>query len=260
MHSPSQYYIHNPTSQSMFRQILRRYGILKTTIGMTLISILLSVGITFGVNFFLSGGGSLGDGLVIAVLAPAVIAPVMSIWMLRLLSELDQAEQKLQILSHTDELTQTYNRRYFMQFGEQEFKRAQRYGEAFSIALLDLDNFKEINDSRGHLVGDDVLRRFCYLLKQEIRQTDIFARYGGDEFVFLFPQTNRQQAQTWAERLYEKYAFAPLAFEGTTVHISFSIGMATFDSTINDLDDLLKKADDALYRAKGSGGNKLVFD
>src|SRR5690349_6468627 len=242
----------------MLRQTLRRYGIIKTTFGMTLISILLSIGITFSINFFL-GGGPLGDGIAIAILAPAVIAPVMSIWMLRLLRELDQAEQKLQILSHTDELTQTYHRRYFMQSGEQEFKRAQRYGEIFSIALLDLDNFKEINDSHGHLIGDDVLRRFCYLLKQEIRQTDIFARYGGDEFVFLFPQTNRQQALAWAERLYEKYEVTPPAFEGMRVLLTFSIGMATFDATINDLDDLLKKADHALYRAKDGGGNKLVF-
>jgi diguanylate cyclase (GGDEF)-like protein len=242
----------------MLRQILRSFGIIKTTIGLTLISILLSVGITFSINSLLSGG-PLGEGLAIAILAPALITPVMSIWMLRLLSELDRAEQKLKILSHTDELTQTYNRRYFMQCGEQEFKRARRYGEVFSLALLDLDNFKEINDSRGHLIGDDVLRRFCYLLKQEIRQTDIFARYGGDEFVFLFPQTNRQQALAWAERLYEKYDVTPLAFEETTVHLSFSIGMATFDSTINDLDDLLNKADHALYRAKDGTGSKLVF-
>ena len=242
----------------MLRQILRRYGIIKTTVGMTLISILLSIGITFGINFSLSGG-PLGEGIAIAILAPAVIAPVMSIWMLRLLSELDQAEQKLQILSHTDELTQTYNRRYFMQCGEQEFKRARRYGEIFSIALLDLDNFKEINDSRGHLIGDDVLRKFCGLLKEEIRQTDIFARYGGDEFVFLFPQTRRQEAFIWAKRLYEKFEVTSLTLDGTTVQLSFSIGMATFDATINDLDDLLRKADHALYRAKDSGGNKLVF-
>ena len=150
---------------SMFRQILRRHGITKTSVGLTLISIFLSVVITRGINFFLSGSPP-GDGLVIAILVPAIIAPVMSLQMLRLLHDLDQAAEKLKILSYTDELTQTHNRRYFIQFGEQELRRAQRYGEAFTIVLLDIDNFKEINDTGGHLIGDKVLRNLSDLLKK----------------------------------------------------------------------------------------------
>ena len=243
---------------SLFRKTLRRHGITKITIGLTLISILLSVGITISVNFFLQGG-SLGDGLVIAILAPAIIAPVMSLQMLRLLSDLDHAEEKLQILSNTDELTQSYNRRYFIQFGEQELKRSQRYGEVFSIALLDIDNFKEINDKGGHLMGDRLLRKLSYLLKEAIRQSDVFARYGGDEFVLLFPKTNREQSQIWAEHLYETFTSTSIDLEGLEVQLSFSIGVATFDSTTTDLDDLLKNADRALYQAKKTGGNKLVL-
>jgi diguanylate cyclase (GGDEF)-like protein len=243
---------------SLFRKTLRHHGITKTIIGLTLISILLSIGITISVNFFVQGG-PLGEGLDIAILAPAIIAPAMSLQMLRLLSELDQAEEKLKILSNTDELTQTYNRRYFIQFGEQELKRAQRYEDVFSIVLLDIDNFKEVNDNGGHLMGDKVLRKLAYLLKKEIRQTDVFARYGGDEFVFLFPKTNRQQALIWAERLYEQFSAPSIDLEMLEVRPSFSIGIATFDSTATNLDDLLAKADRALYQAKKSGGNKLVF-
>jgi diguanylate cyclase (GGDEF)-like protein len=243
---------------SMFRKILRHHGSTKTSIGLTLISILLSIVITLIVNFFLKGG-PLGDGLLIAILAPAIIAPVMSLQMLRLLSDLDQAEEKLKILSNIDELTQTYNRRFFMQFGEQELKRSQRHGDSFSIALLDIDNFKQINDNAGHLIGDKVLQKLSYLLKNEIRQSDVFARYGGDEFVFLFPETNLRQALIWAERLYGRLAATYINLKTLEVQPSFSIGIATSDATTTSLDDLLAKADRALYQAKKSGGNQVVF-
>lgn len=195
----------------------------------------------------------------IAVLAPAIIAPVMSVQMLRLLSHLDEAEERLQVLSNIDDLTQTYNRRYFMQFGEQELKRAQRYGESFSIALLDMDNFKLINDQCGHLMGDQVLRELSRLFREQIRETDVFARYGGDEFIFLFPKTSKRETQSWVERIYESFAGMSVNFEGLQVQPSFSMGIASFDSTTRDLDDLLKSADFALYDAKKSGGNKFVF-
>lgn len=243
----------------MFRTILRRYGITAVTIGMTLISILLSVGITWSVNAFLSDG-PLGGGLVIAILAPLVIAPLMSVQMLRLLSKLDEAERQLQVLSYTDELTQTYNRRYFMQYADQELKRAQRSEETFSIVILDLDNFKQINDQWGHLVGDQVLRELPRMLGEYIRQADIFARYGGDEFIFLFPQTNRQQIQVWADRIYERFAGRSIQLEGLQIQPLFSIGIAVFESGMSDLDELLKPADDSLYQAKRKGGNQFVYN
>ena len=243
----------------MFRTILRRYGITAVTIGMTLISILLSLGITWSVNALLNGG-PLGEGLAIAILAPLLIAPLMSLQILRLLSKLDEAERKLQVLSHTDELTQTYNRRYFMQYADQELKRAQRSGETFSIAILDLDNFKQINDQWGHLVGDQVLRELPRMFTEHIRQADVFARYGGDEFIFLFPQTNRRQSQVWADRIYEKFAGRSIQLEDLEIQPLFSVGIAVFESSMSDLDELLKQADDSLYQAKRKGGNQFVHN
>ena len=243
----------------MFRTILRRYGITAVTIGMTLISILLSLGITWSVNALLNGG-PLGEGLAIAILAPLLIAPLMSLQILRLLSKLDEAERQLQVLSHTDVLTQTYNRRYFMQYADQELKRAQRSGETFSIAILDLDNFKQINDQWGHLVGDQVLRELPRMFTEHIRQADVFARYGGDEFIFLFPQTNRQQIQVWADRIYEKFAGRSIQLEDLEIQPLFSVGIAVFESSMSDLDELLKQADDSLYQAKRKGGNQFVHN
>jgi len=116
----------------MFRIILRRYGIVIVTIGLTLISILLSLGISWGINAFLQVG-PLREPVVIAIIAPLLIAPIMNVQILRLIIQLDEAEQRLQVLSHTDELTQTYKRRYLMQYIDQEFKRVQRYGGHFLL-------------------------------------------------------------------------------------------------------------------------------
>lgn len=240
----------------MFRKILRRYSITSITIGMTLISILLSVGITWFINAIVYKS-PLGAGLGISILVPLVIAPLMSVQMLRLLHKLDRTEQQLQVLSHTDELTQTYNRRYFMQYLQQEFQRAQRSAGTFSIAILDMDNFKQINDQCGHLAGDHVLREMTRMFRGQIRQSDIFARYGGDEFIFLFPQTNRQEVQTWAERIYTTFAGKPVDLDGAEICPLFSMGLAVFDPSINNLNELLKRADHALYQAKYRGGNQF---
>jgi len=243
----------------MFRIILRRYGTAKVTIGLTLISVLLSLGITWGVNAFLKGG-PLGEGLAIAIIVPLLIAPIMNVQILRLLLQTDEAEQRLQVLSHTDDLTQTYNRRYFMQYIDQEFKRAQRYGGTFSIAILDLDNFKEINDGWGHLVGDQVLRTLTNMLKACIRQADVCARYGGDEFIFLFPQTDKQQTEIWLRRIFDTFATNSIQVESLEIKPSFSVGVAVFDAALENFDDLLKQADEALYQAKRMGGNHFVLN
>lgn len=241
----------------MFRRILRRYGLLKTTSGVTSISILLSLGITWTVNAVIDGG-PLGEGLIIAIIAPLVIAPLMSWQILGLLVKLDEAERQMQILSHTDELTQTHNRRYFMQYAEQELKRSQRSGEKFSIVILDLDNFKQINDQWGHLVGDHVLREISRVFKGHDRGADVFARYGGDEFIILLPQTNLEQVQSWASRIYKVFAETPIQWKDLRIQPLFSMGIVVFEPGIHELDELLKQADDALYQAKRLGDNQFL--
>jgi diguanylate cyclase (GGDEF)-like protein len=241
----------------MFRSIIRHHGITWVASGITLIAIALALGITWGVHMLLKGHG-LKEDLLIAVLAALVIVPIFSVPILRLLRQLDEAEKHLQTLSFTDDLTQIYNRRYFMQYLDQEFKRAQRTGDVFSIAILDLDNFKHINDQWGHLVGDQVLQAMTRKFEGTMRQADICARYGGDEFIFLFPHTNRVQVQIWADRIYEIFAETPIRLDGVEISPSFSVGVASFERIVATLGDLFKQADDSLYQAKHNGGNQYV--
>ncbi len=152
-----------------------------------------------------------------------------------------------------DELTGLYNRRYLREYAEQEIKRARRYNSSFSILILDLDNFKEINDTLGHLKGDLALKRFSNILSETIRESDIPARYGGDEFVLLLPDTTYKGAYRLAERIIEKLRGATI--EG--IPLSCSIGIATYPEDGAMWDELFEQADKSLYAAKRMGKGRI---
>ena len=175
----------------------------------------------------------------------------------RLQDELKVANQRYLELSITDYLTQIHNRRHFMDLFEQEFSRALRYNYALSLMIFDLDNFKRINDTKGHLVGDQVLKQVTEIVKPEIRSHDVFARYGGEEFVVLLPQTPKTGARLAAEKIRQKVAqheFGSFSANDVTI----SIGLASYPTaSINDGQALLNAADDALYKAKANGKNRV---
>ena len=160
-------------------------------------------------------------------------------------------------LAITDELTQTYNRRHFIETAEREFARARRYHEAFSVVVLDLDDFKSVNDTHGHPAGDQVLRTVSDLCRRNIRQHDTFARYGGEEFVFLLPGLDYAGACEFAERIRRRLAGTPVAFGDRLIHVTASLGVAVYHEGLSDLDSLLTHADQAMYRAKNLGKNRL---
>jgi diguanylate cyclase (GGDEF)-like protein len=162
--------------------------------------------------------------------------------------------QKLQQQSITDGLTGIKTRRFFWEALSSEWKRASRSGRPFSVVLVDLDKFKEVNDSLGHLEGDLVLARVGRLLEQKCRQSNVVARYGGDEFIILMPETGIEQSQVLAERLRLWLATDPMLEEH---HITGSFGVASFPVHGFSMEDLIRVADAGMYVAKHAGGNQV---
>ena len=162
--------------------------------------------------------------------------------------------QKLQQQSITDGLTSIKTRRFFWEALSSEWKRASRSGRPFSVVLVDLDKFKEVNDTYGHLEGDMVLARVGRLLEQKCRQSNVVARYGGDEFVILMPETAVEQAQILSERLRLWLATDPMLSEH---HITGSFGVASFPVHGLAAEDIIRAADAGMYVSKKAGGDRV---
>ncbi len=164
---------------------------------------------------------------------------------------------RLEALAQTDPLTQLMNRRALTVRLVTEMERVRRYNAPLALLLLDLDHFKLVNDTYGHLAGDDVLFGVATLLQRAARSVDTVARYGGEEFVMVLPETGKQGAMSFANRVREKIASQRFSIASREeIHITGSIGVATYPSRgIDSVEDLFRAADAALYRAKGSGRN-----
>jgi len=167
--------------------------------------------------------------------------------------------RRLEALATTDPLTRLLNRRALLERLSREVDRAKRYESTLTLLLLDIDHFKRINDERGHLVGDGVLRQIGALVDASVRTVDIAARYGGEEFVLILPETSQDGGIIFAERLRESIERYPFdASSDEPLHLTASIGVATFPSTrVESTEDLFARADEALYRAKSGGRNQV---
>ncbi|RMF15969.1 MAG: GGDEF domain-containing protein [Gammaproteobacteria bacterium] len=159
--------------------------------------------------------------------------------------------------SRTDELTQLPNRRDMRQRLDQEYYRYKRHGRHFSVILLDIDHFKQINDTFGHDAGDFVLTRFAEIVNDTIRKMDAAARWGGEEFLVLLPDTSLVQALALAERLRENVEQARIRYKQTVIPVTTSAGVCSIGQT-KDLEALLKQADINLYQAKIKGRNRVI--
>ena len=167
-------------------------------------------------------------------------------------------QEKLEQQAHQDYLTRLFNRRHFMEQGQLELSRAQRYSNLLSVFMLDIDFFKNVNDTHGHKAGDIVLQKLGDILRETLRSIDIVGRIGGEEFALLLPETNIQKATEVAERLREITAGTDVVLEdGLPLHFTISIGVAALKGKDTNIDMLLSQADKALYQAKESGRNKV---
>jgi diguanylate cyclase (GGDEF)-like protein len=174
-----------------------------------------------------------------------------------LLSELRARLSLMEELANLDPLTGVANRRAFYRAATLEKARCQRYGSAFTIAYIDIDNFKEINDRFGHNAGDSLLMGVAASLRDKTRFTDVVARIGGDEFVVLLTETNAGQAKLAIEKIRDRLSEV-VANSGSSV--TFSIGVVTFSEAPGSVDETLKKVDDTMYSVKKGGKNNTRFE
>jgi len=187
--------------------------------------------------------------------------------------ELDQSqaalrasESKYRQLAITDSLTGLYNLRYFFAIAEKEFRRALRHRRPVSVIMLDIDNFKAINDRHGHAVGDTVLREFSVNLTRVLRGADVLARYGGEEFIVLLPETGPEAGVAVAAKLRKNVEGCFIGLESGCLNITASFGVSSFTAFSGNrltaaeiMEQTVKRADQALYRSKNAGKNRVTY-
>ena len=170
--------------------------------------------------------------------------------------ELLELNSELERLATRDPMTNVYNRRYFLEAAEKIIKTSIREKQELCAIILDIDHFKKVNDNYGHDVGDKVIISCANTVSSIVRESDIFARFGGEEFVVLFPNTNVDGAKVIAEKIRLTIEATPVE----SINITVSIGLARFNAKeIENIDQLIKQADLGLYEAKEGGRNRVIF-
>ncbi|UCC72249.1 MAG: diguanylate cyclase [Gemmatimonadota bacterium] len=168
-------------------------------------------------------------------------------------------QEQLEILAKTDELTGCLSRRYLMERLENELERAARYERLLGVVMFDIDDFKRLNDTHGHTTGDAALRSIGEVLRRSLRTADFVGRYGGDEFLLVLPETSAHGTHQLAERIRNGVSRREFDLRGGTLRLTVSGGVAGFpDADVISLEDLIDRADEALYRAKAAGRNKVI--
>jgi diguanylate cyclase (GGDEF) domain len=168
-------------------------------------------------------------------------------------------EEELRHQASYDTLTGLSNRRHFLEQLEREQARLQRNGGEAAVLMLDLDRFKQINDTYGHAAGDEVLRAFALIVRDSLRRTDLAGRLGGEEFAILLPDTGLEQAHAFAERIRARVAGAAIDTGNATLQVTVSIGISALEATETRIETALARADAALYHAKRAGRNCIVL-
>ncbi|MBU0808991.1 sensor domain-containing diguanylate cyclase [Pseudomonas spirodelae] len=192
---------------------------------------------------------SLYINLLICLVITALIITLVNV-------ALRRYQRRISALATTDQLTELPNRRGFNLLANQAMQEARRNQSALCVLMLDLDNFKQLNDSQGHMAGDEMLRRFASHLRNTVRKSDIICRWGGEEFILLLKDTTPEQARELAEKIIQQTEQSSIRFNDVDLQITTSIGLAHLQAD-ESLEQVITRADRALYRAKQSGRNRL---
>jgi diguanylate cyclase (GGDEF)-like protein len=173
--------------------------------------------------------------------------------------DLEQANSELAILSQTDGLTKLFNRMHWENCLKAEFKRWTRSQNPSCLVMIDIDHFKNVNDTYGHMVGDEVIRHISGLIRHHVRETDVSGRYGGEEFAVLLADTTLENAQVFSERLRLEIEKSVVSYNDIEVKYTISLGIAEIDESIKNYEAWIECADAALYRSKEAGRNRTTL-
>lgn len=189
----------------------------------------------------------------------SILIPMIFIFT-KFAKDLYKTQSELEFLANTDTLTKIRNRRSFYDLGEDEFAvaKTKKYNFEFTMILMDIDCFKQINDTYGHPAGDDVLRQFAEIVTHNIRKEDTFSRYGGDEFAMLLHKTSQDSGYAIVEKLMNIVRDNRFNIEENSISITISIGLVQYSERFSNFDHMMKAADNALYEAKNNGRNQIV--
>ncbi|WP_281915489.1 GGDEF domain-containing protein [Caldimonas thermodepolymerans] len=205
-----------------------------------------------------SSQGSLALGLTIASVCVLTITPVLGYVVLKLVYELEASREQIRLLAITDDLTESYNRRHFMDVAEAEFVRSRVQRLPMGLLLIDADHFKRVNDTHGHQCGDTLLREIALACRGALRGSDVIARFGGEELIVLLPHTDLAGAMAIAERIRRRVARLSIGWRTERVEATVSLGVAALRPDTPSLDALIHEADQALYDAKRKGRNQVA--
>jgi diguanylate cyclase (GGDEF)-like protein len=197
----------------------------------------------------------------LAILTIAALLGFLFLFTLRLTKKISDAHQQIEKMAIADVLTGLFNRRHVLERFSEEMTRAKRLKKDLGCVMIDIDNFKTINDTYGHLVGDKTLREVSDILNNSIRTYDIAGRYGGEEFLIILPDTPFQDTLSLAERIRKNIKESPIAQSELTpaIPVTISLGIASMIAKDISIDNMIKRADDGLYMAKNSGRDKVAW-
>ncbi len=248
-----------PNTGKELRQKVLLLGRAKVIIILTIMAMFIASMIDLFVAKFLGAHYIIGD-IVRTSLVVLIVTPFVSWYPISLLFELDRLEKKMSKLATYDDLTGLYNRREFYSHCQKLHQYAMRHKQPYCALVIDLDNFKAINDRCGHATGDKVLAEFGRILRQQSRDGDISGRLGGEEFGFFLPKTNIKQAEHFAERLREVTASTQTGCDNQLIQYTASIGIAgnVYNPKL-PVEQVFNNADHALYTAKDNGRNQVFI-
>lgn len=242
------------------RRIISKHNRVTLAMVITLVSVLSSLSILL-VGYSLFSVEIRFSEIAIGIIAPLLIAPSVTWFLFGLLKELDLLEKEMRNMATYDQLTNALTRTAFFEKASNLLNLAKREFQQLSILMIDLDNFKQINDRYGHAGGDFVLGIFGEMMNKHKRKTDLFGRLGGEEFVLILWRMNIQDAVKYSRFLHNNLEHMNFKHNKNFIRCSISIGITHYkDSNIDaQLSELLEQADDALYQAKETGRNKTII-